>query len=206
MKVQQLSMSLTKQEINNGELNNLCSKYFSGDPEKEFARNFNGFYNIELRDMENDRETWFVREVVTGEELELGDYNYRDRPSYMDYSSKYEVLVYVRSYWSYKRGSDYFLNVVYRRNIHEAYISHDSFAKVTIDAKGENLIVYKKDISLSIISLEVLVSCLNRNGALINGFEYICSSTLNRKKEAENKNEESKINYRLNYPEEIMDD
>ncbi len=204
MNKKNLSINMPQIAITKTELEKLSDLYFLNKDES--LLNYNKCHRIELKDMGNDRETWFVTEVTTGQETEIADYNYRNKPSYVDYSHKYGVFFYILCNWNYKRGSHYYLHMHYKGDFYETYLGHDSYTKMTISPCGEKLLVSIRNIGLYEISLKDLVEALDKDIPLTKGEFFLDKEELQRKRDKEITQEEAKISYGITYPDEYGDD
>ena len=184
----------------------LCNKYFLNKDLTPPTMNYDKTCSIELKDMGNDIETWFVTEISSKNVIKIGDYNYRSKPSFMDYSLKYKMFFYILSSWSYKGGSHYYLHLHHKNNFYESYISHDNYTRLVISPCGEKLILSINNLGLYEMELKDLVESLEKNIPLTKGQYFIDGDELRKRNESKRKNDEAKMAYRMNYPDEYGDD
>lgn len=201
-----INLNIAQISIEKEELEQLFNQYFpKGNIEKN-SMNYDKTYNIELKDMRNDIETWFVTDISTKNVIEIGNYNYRSKPSFMDYSPKYKLFFYILSSWSYKGGTHYYLHIHHNENFYDSYLSHDNYSRLTISPCGENLIISIGNLGLYNILLKDLLETLENNKSLTKGQYYLDSLEFQKRREIERKNDEAKIAYKMNYPNEYGDD
>ena len=206
MDTKTIRLNIPQIPIEKESLNELFNKYFLNKEVIENTRNYDKTCSIELKDMGNDRETWFVTEILSKNVIEIGDYNYRSKPSFMDYSPKYKLFFYILSSWSYKGGTHYYLHIHHKEIFYDCYLSHDNYVRLAISPCGEWLIISIKDLNLYEIKLENLVEALENDTILTNGQYYVEKEELEKKRELERRNDEAKMAYRVNYPDEYGDD
>lgn len=201
-----LKLNMEQIPIEKNKLEQLFNQYFQNRNIENNLMNYDKTHHIELRDMGNDRETWFLQESSSKKEIEIADYNYRNKPSFMDYSPKYRLFFYILSNWSYKKGTHYYLHIHYKENFYECYLSYENYASLTISPCGEKLIISIRNLAMYDIPLKYLPEALENNKVLNKGKYYMDSQEFEKKRELERKNDEAKMAYRINYPNEFGDD
>jgi hypothetical protein len=201
-----IRLSIPEISIEREKLVELYQKYFYHKDIKENLMNYDKTCSIELKDMGNDIETWFVTEISNENVIKIGNYNYRSNPSFIDYSLKYKIFFYIFSSWSYKGGSHYYLHIHYKDNFYESYISHDNYTRLSISHCGENLIISIKDLGICEIELKDLIESLEKNTTLTKGQYFIDEVEFRKRLERTRENDEAKMAYRTNYPDEYGDD
>lgn len=206
MDTKTIRLNIPQISIEKERLNELFNKYFLNKGFMENPMNYDKTCSIELKDMGNDRETWFVTEISSKNVIEIGDYNYRSKPSFMDYSPKYKLFFYILSSWSYKHGTHYYLHIHHKENFYDSYLSHDNYSRLTISPCGEKLIISIGNLGLYDISLKDLLETLESDKSLTKGQYYLDSLEFEKRREIERKNDEAKMAYRTNYPDEYGDD
>ena len=201
-----LILDIPKISIEKAKLNELFNKYFLNKKINENLINYDKTCSIKLKYMGNNRETWFVTEISSKNVIEMGDYNYRSKPNFIDYSLKYKVLLYIVSSWDYKRGTYYYLHIHYKNNFYKSYISHNNYTRLCISPLGEKLIISIADLGIYEIELSDLIESLEKNVLLIKGKYLIDEYEFSKRIEIKIKNDEAKVAYRMNYSDEYGDD
>ena len=201
-----LILDLPKIPVEKEKLNELLNKYFLNKENTSPLMNYDKTCNLELKDMGNDIETWIVTDSSSKNVIRIGDYNYRNKPDFIDYSSKYKIFFYIYTSWTYKGGTYYYLHIHYKNNFYESYLSHDNYSKLSISPCGEKLIISINGLGIYEMELKDLTVSLENNTPLTKGQYFIDENEYKRKLENERKNYEAKMAYRMNYPNEYGDD
>lgn len=173
---------------------------------KHFGMNSAGSHLLWLKDMGNDIETWFVKNMNNNTSKDIGNFNYRNSANYLDYSEKYEVFFYILDIYNYKNGSYYELHIHYKDKEYEARLSYGNYCKLSIDSEGENLLISIRDKKIMLISLNSLVSSLDVGKYEIDITSYIDEKSEKSEQEAQRKKDEAKASYRMTYSHEFGDD